>query len=215
MASYTYSVEEVIDGAVERNQMNDRTKLAGNAELILLTSRKQQKIFLDVAKVAPLYFGASATLTLDGSYQADLTGLTGPARIVEVEIGAETGSTWTTGDNVHVVAYDDIDAEVNPKMYYKKDYLVGDAQFSTVTNINVTYAIMPAVLDSTQDPGDVSLTLPDEHIGYLIAEMAYYLALKDNRSEGEIALLKAEIEEEHALVLATAALMAPTGRRFA
>jgi hypothetical protein len=213
--SYTYTVEDIIDAAVERNQMNDRTVLAGDPELVLLISRKEQRAFLDVAKASPDYFGAVDTLTLS-SNDADLTELDPQAaRIVRVEVGAETGSTWATGDEIFISSRADVNAEVDPKMYRKKDTLVGDSEMSTVTNVVVYYAIMPDVLASATSPASLNLSLPDQHCDVLITEVAYYLALKDNRSAGEIELLKQEIAEAKENLMIAAALADPLGGRFA
>lgn len=213
--TYTYSVEDVIDAAMERNQMNDRTKLAGNAELILLCSRKQQKIFMDIAKVNPDYMGASSTINLS-TYVADLTGVSPSIAVIDfVEVAVATASAnWDAGDEIHTCAYREYDDEVQPKMYQKKDNLVGDSHLSGVTSVTIHYSILPAVLDSTASTSSVTFTLPDEHIGYMIAEMAYYLAFKDNRSENEMAMLKQEVEEERGNILTIAELQLHKDRRF-
>ena len=212
--AYSYTVEQLIVAGMKRNQMNDRTKLAGNEELILFTSRRQQRAYLEVAKVNRDFWGADATVTLSGN-DGSLAAVTPPiGAISRVEVAAETGNVWESGDEIHLIAVDDKGSEVNPYMYHQKDILKGTSSLSTVTSIKVYYAQITPVLDHTQSPANLDLTIPDEHMDLMISEMAWYLAMKDNRSAEELQLLAAEVADSKENLIMAAELGVGANRRF-
>lgn len=210
------TIQAVITAALNRNQLNDEDVLAGDAELILLASRKQQRAFLEVAKVNPDFFGAAATPSLSAGGVASLTGISPTVGIIShVEIANVGTSNYSSGDEVNLVTVAEKDDELAPRMYRQRNQLVTvGSDLQGVTSVKLFYGQVPAALDSGQDPANLFMSLPDEHADVLITEMALYLAIKDNREAQELSILRDEAKEALANLLFVAQLNIPANQRF-
>lgn len=211
------TVQNIIDAALQRNQMNDSAVLAGDPELVGLISRKQQDKYLRVAQAAPDFFGASASFTLTAQDEVVFNQMSpAPAIINRVEINAVGSSSYTTADKVHVVVTDDQAAELAPRMILQSGKLIAvGTDLNGVTSVTVYYSILPVSMNTATSPGSLNMDMPDEFIDTVVSEVAYYLALKDNRNDVEIQVLLKEIEESEALLVRAAELMSRTTDRFA
>lgn len=209
------TIQEIITAGYNRNQMNDENVLAGDSELILLISRKQQRAFLDAGKINPDFFGADASPSLSSGV-ASLSGISPTVGIIShVEIANAGTSNYTSGDEVNLVRTSEKDNELPPRMYRQTNKLVGvGSDLTSVTSVKIYYSQVPAALFSAADPSTLYMSLPDEHADVLITEAALYLAIKDNRGESELATLKAEVKEAKDNLLFIAELNIPTNRRF-
>lgn len=212
----THTVQNVIDRAMQRNQLNDTTKIASDAELVGLISRKQQEKFLEVARINPDFFGEVTTITLSGS-DADLSTISPLAAAINmVQVAAEAGSNYDVGDRIYVVATDEQDAELAPRMIFQRNKLTAlGTDLNGVTQIKIYYSRLPATMNTATDPDSLNMDMPDEFIDTIVSEVALHLAIKDNRSAEEIAGLKVEVNEALANLSRAARAMTQTSTRFA
>lgn len=214
----TSTVQDVYDGALARNKMNDGTQLVGTAEVIGFVSRKQQEKFLLVSKMNAEFFGNYEEISLQsGTYAAVLSTIDPAIAAIDLVTITDKGtSSYTNGDEVNIVGVRDFDAELAPRMFLQRYQLtpVG-TDMNGVTKVTIYYSVLPATMDNTvTDMSTLSLDMPDEHIDTLITELALHMAIKDNRSADELALLEKESKDADAILVATAQGFTRKWRRF-
>ncbi|KPJ96690.1 MAG: hypothetical protein AMS18_00075 [Gemmatimonas sp. SG8_17] len=213
----TKTVEDVYDAAVARNKLNDGLQLVGTAEVIALVSRVQQEKFLKASQINPEFFGTNIEVTLDGSKKADLSTLSPAIAYLDLVVIANKGTSgYTNGDEVNVVAVRDFDAELAPRMFKQRYNLapVG-TDMNGVTSVGLYYSVLPDTMDITvTDMSTIDMDMPDEFIDSIVTELALYMAIKDNRSQDEIAVLQIEVQQADAIFSAAVGNFSRTTRRF-
>lgn len=211
------TAKDVIQAAIGRRTANDPDVLASTKELIRFLDRKVKAVYVEVAGVQPLFFGASAAMTPDGTkWDRPSDAIVVPKLESSGDAGNGDDAVLTAGDKVSIVPLQDSDADIAPRVYQlgSSFYSVGETgDPSASTNgdeLTAYYAKRHPDLDPDQDPDHANNTLDatwrDDHSDLLIAHMARYLAVKDGRGGDEIAELEEEIEDRKAALLTEARL---------
>jgi hypothetical protein len=115
--------DEIIEHAKERGLFFGVTFPTTSRVLYRRIEVRQQEIFSQAARVNPDYFGVSATGTLDANGAADIKdqqispNVDPAANISRVEVeDAGTHPTLVTGDQINIVAFTDVEADLPPRM---------------------------------------------------------------------------------------------------
>ena len=193
------TVQNAIDRAVERSNLNDPTLIATD-ELIAYVSLYEQNAYLAAARGNPNYFGREASSairqTYGGTWDLNATpgGIAAVSR-VEVEGIQGTLTSIAVGDEVSLVDIRHPEHGMIPRAYLRNRVLhpynseLSSSAANYVSTLKVWYSHLPPKRTATTD----TLDLPDEHLGLVSLPLAKILAVRDQRPE-EATVLDAEYQ---------------------
>lgn len=211
------TAKEIINRAFGRRTANDPGKLATPKELVGVLSDTIRQLYAQVAAVGPRYFAAVSALT----------GPTGGKWPMPADAIVVWRAEDSTGKEVKIVDIGDKDAESPPRIFeirpgfYSVGYVptaaeIADGMAADPTNgtLKFYYAKQHPPLDTALDPAAITLdaSWPPQHNDILVDELAYYLAVKDGRSESELTALRGGITRKTDTLL-TEARLARYGQR--
>lgn len=183
------TAKAIIDAAYARSTFNEPDKLATNSELIGVIDRRLKQLYSLAARNNPLYFGKRLPVTYDAGVQ-------GWPRPNDAEMVVSLYYS-ATGDEVHIVPFDDRIAEMPPRVYeFGKVYFsVGTPSDPTAESIDFFYSKRHPDLDASQPAtaavNTVDSSWPEQFNDLMVLHVARYLSIKDQR-EGEVQILAAE-----------------------
>lgn len=184
-----YTVDDVIDQAVERSNLNDETLFTAS-EVYRYISSFEQRIFLIAAQHNPDYFGREGNTASRASSTDDWDLSATPGNIAAVsklEVESITGSVTgvSTGDEVSIVSIRNPEFAVAPRAYLRDKTLfeysseLQDDASNFVTRLKVYYSFLP----SNRTAGSDTLDIPDEYITLVVLPLARVMAVRDQRAD--------------------------------
>jgi hypothetical protein len=186
------TVDELIEAAYAKSTKNKAGTIATDAvELLGVANRALRKYFSRIARANPVLIGDIETVSFAAG------GWARPAdkqSILRLEING-------TGEEVHVVPFDDRQAEEELPSVYRLGrtyYSAGNANDPTSGDIDFWCAAFPSQASATTQT--IDSLWPEEFNECLIHEVAIYLATKDGRAD-ELTGLMAERDEWEELLL--------------
>lgn len=186
----------IIDAAYSRSTFNDPGKIATDKELIGVIDRYMRRLYAEVARVNPIYFGTSAPVV-------GVAGLWARPAAAEVVTRAETSA----GARVNITPWDDREGEVPPRIYlYGSGYkTVGKTDDPAPTDsITFFYAKKHPALDTSvaadAAANQLDATFPEQFSDLPVLRVSRYLAVKDGRA-GEVEAMIGEEQEMMAILL--------------
>lgn len=182
---------------------------------------RQQHLVSLANREAPDYFGVAVDAPLTNGTLSLATITNNLAEIEAVhrlEIAEAGTSSYSVGDEVHIVSSQDVEVEFPPRVTLRTFVIrqVGN-DLAGVNSLRVYYARRPALLGPAD--GKTPLVLPEAFQELLVVDLARELAKKALRidpdiRQAHIALLDAEEEELLAAYLAHVRGFAATESRF-
>jgi hypothetical protein len=200
------TVQNIIDRAVERSNLNDAS-LISSTELIAYVSTYEQQVYMEAARENPDYFGTEGTTSARGSSTATWDLLTNPGNISaisRIEVAAIVGTVAgiSVGDEVSLISIRHPEHGVSPRLYVRNrvahEYgseLQDDAS-NYVSQLKLWYSWLPATRTATSDV----LDLPDEHLALVVLPLAKLFAVRDQRPD-EVQALELEYQMHYATFL--------------
>lgn len=182
--------KQIIEAAYSRSTFNDPGKIATDKELIGVIDRYMRRLYAEVAKANPDYFGDSLAVTgVGGAWTRPAT----------AEVITEVRNA--TGGEVNITPFKDREAEVAPRIYrfgqtYRTVGLTGDPAVTDVLtfyfskkhpNLNVDLAADNAA-------NELDETFPEQFFDLPVIRVGRYLARKDGRGDEEQSMIREEQE---------------------
>lgn len=196
----SYTVQNVIDAAVQRSDLNNPA-LVAPAQLLVWLSQFERSLYLKAARINPEYFGVDAATEIRATYTGTWDIRTTPGLVaaltratIESFQGSMTG--LVVGDEVHLVMERWANMEIAPRASVRGGVVTEyNGELSTdasnyVKALRVYYSPIPDVLIHTSQ----TISLPDEWIDLLITQLAKRLAMRDGRIN-EVEIFNLEIAE--------------------
>lgn len=209
----TTTAKKLIEAAYARSSANDPDKLATDSELIAVIDRRLKHIYSFAARRNPFYFGETASVVGDGTKWPRPTNAELIFK-VEADGAAGTGADrkiMTVGAEVHIVPFEDREAEHAPRVYqlgraYYSVSLAATDPSASVNGDKIKFfsARRHASLDPALPSDDAANTLeadwPETFNDLLSLHIAKYLNIKDTaRSQEEWNALAAEEKDLYTL----------------
>ena len=197
--------DEIIEHAKERGLFFGMTFPTTSRVLYRRIEVRQQEIFSQAARVNPDYFGVSATGTLDANGAADIKdqqaslNVDPAANISRVEVeDAGTHPTLVTGDQINIVAFTDVVADLPPRMTLRNFVLrqVG-TDLEGVISICAFYGYRPENKTTPLD-GTETAELPSVYQELLVIDLMKWVMKQtlDMDVAGKASAIAALSEEE-------------------
>lgn len=198
------TVEELVIQALARAALFTSEYPTTRSVLYRRVSVRQQQLYQLSGQVNQDWAGICATVPLSGG-AADLKDILAThgggspvkflAQLTKVEILDPGTSSFTAGDEVHVVPFLDAeDSALPPRAYVRNMVISGvGSDLDSVTSIEVYYVKQP--LPITPTDGSVEIELPPPHDELLVIDLARFalkLAPKTDRIQEGIELLTVE-----------------------
>lgn len=197
------TAKDLIQRAFGKSTKNDPDKLALRKEMVRVLSDYIRALYVEVAEVDEEFFPTSGDVTGSAGVWALPAAMIAPFRVLDA-----------SDDEVAIVPFRDVDAEIAPRVYQLGQSLytvgeTGDPATSAVLTIHGSMMHPALDPDEAWDHADNTLdaTWPERHNELLIRELARYLARKGGRPD-EAAALGEEVAAAKDLLLAEAALRA-------
>ncbi|MCK5652011.1 MAG: hypothetical protein KAJ42_11565 [Gemmatimonadetes bacterium] len=197
--------DEIVEHAKERGLFFGMTFPTTNRVLFRRIEIRQQEIFSQAARVNPDYFGVSASGPLDAEFRVNLADLDVSVDVdpaanltrVEIEDGG-THPTLVEGDQVNVVPFTDIEADLAPRMTLRNFILQGvGTDLVGVASVSIFYGYRPENKAQPFD-GFENAELPDPYQELLVIDLMKWV-LKQTLGmdvEGKATAIAALGEEE-------------------
>ena len=197
--------DEIIEHAKERGLFFGMTFPTTSRVLYRRIEVRQQEIFSQAARVNPDYFGVSAIGTLDANGFVDIkdqqasVDVDPAANITRVEVeDAGTHPTLVTGDQINIVPFTDVQADLPPRMTLRNFVLrqVG-TDLAGVVSVNAFYGYRPENKATPLDGTEVA-ELPSVYQELLVIDLMKWVMKQtlDMDVAGKASAIAALSEEE-------------------
>ncbi len=179
----------IIDAAYARSTFNDPDKLATNTELIGVIDRRMKQLYSVVARNNPMYFGKRNPVEFNAA-------LGGWPRPKDAELVVRVSNS-ATGSEVHIVPFEDRQAEMAPRIYeFGQVYFsVGQENDVVAGSLDFFYSRrhpdLNTGLPATDNANLLEVGWPEQFNDLVVLHVSKYLAIKDQRGE-EVPILQAE-----------------------
>lgn len=217
------SASDIVESALGRVSDLGGVYPSGRAPMYSRIGLTQRILFADAAKVNPERFGACATAALS-SGAADFNDIVDPVPtpdlIQRVEISDKGTSSYTNGDEIHIVRPEDQDAAFAPRAMIRDGVLFqAGTDLALVTSIKIYYGKMPEPIPGTSAGAATLVALIQPWDVLLEVDLSVWLMEKATKIERQIRIdaiagFKAEWTDVHAKYLAHVGSYAPITTSF-
>lgn len=207
-----YTVDNVIDLAVERSNLNDEL-LFSTTELYRAISSFEQRAFLVAATLNENYYGREGNTSVRSAPVSSSGGIwdlnTAPGNVgkvsrVEVKTLVLNPTGLAVGDEVEVIDITDPEFGVAPRVYlrgkklYEYNTELQESDTDYVSQLKVWYSYLPP----RRSTGDDVLELDEAFVDLIVLPLARLMALRDQRVD-EIPVIMQEYQDAFTTFAAT------------